>query len=193
MNSRIVSLVFVFACTALPVHAQPTLRSLAREVRALTARVTTLENDVAKLNGQITADELVGTYTVTSFETEMSVGLMTTPGPSFGLNVAPSTGVSVFVGTATLAADGTLSLSLTQTGNTLAYDTIVQGVPAWNLVPGSHSGVETGTWTYANGTVTFGGASLSVAAGGRLLIFANSSNPNPSHGNSQLVILTRLQ
>jgi hypothetical protein len=180
---------------------------LVSRVAALTARVSALETQqaetsalaarVAKLEGQITAADLVGTYTGTSFLSKLSNNLIGSIGPFFGLPGAQIT-MGVQVGTATLAADGTVSINLTNTHNTLGYDgiTVTLGgpVPAWGLVPETTNGGANTTWTYANGSVTLAtGPSLSVAAGGRLLIFASSSNPNARQGDSQLVILTRLQ
>jgi len=60
-------------------------------------------------------------------------------------------------------------------------------------VPNSFSNGGNFIWTYSNGTVVVsGGPSFSVAAGGRLLIFAVSDNRN-ANGDSELMILTRLQ
>jgi hypothetical protein len=172
MNLRALSLFSAAAFTALSAQAQnpgATVESLASDLAALTARV-------AKLEGQIVAADLVGTYAVHGIQVELSGG-----------NSAQVSSY-VFVGTAVLAADGTASLTATESGNTLFIGSSSSVSPFM----GSGGGTMTTTWTYADGTVTTpGGApSLVVAAGGRILI---GSSANPSDGTNVLLILTRLQ
>jgi len=172
MNPRVPSLFFAVAFAALLAQAQnpaPTIESLASDLAALTARV-------AKLEGQIVAADLVGTYALRGIQVELSGG--------------SSTQVSsyVYLGTAVLAADGTATLTGTESGNTLLFGSSSSVSPFM----GSGGGTFTTTWTYADGTVTtLGGAlPLAVAAGGRILI---GSSANNSDGTNVLLILTRLQ
>jgi hypothetical protein len=174
MNLRAASLFVAFAFAALPTQAQgPTLQSLASDLAALTARV-------AKLEGQIVAADLVGTYAIHGIQNEMSA-----PGSPGG-----STQISsyVFLGTVALAADGTGSLNGTESGNTLFLG------PQSSVQPfqGSDSPPPTIDWTYADGTVTAlgGSLSLSVTAGGRVLVGAGA---NHTDGTNVLLIFTRLQ
>jgi hypothetical protein len=172
INLRASSLFFAAAFTALSAQAQnpgATIESLASDLAALTARV-------AKLEGQIVAADLVGTYALHGFQVELSGG--------------KSTQVSsyVYVGTAVLAADGTASLTATESGNTL----LIGSSSSVSPFMGSGGGTFTSTWTYADGTLTFPGGlpTVSVAAGGRLLI---GSGANPSDGTNVLLIFTRLK
>src|SRR2546423_11112564 len=69
MNFRAASVLFAFAFVTLPIEAQspPTVQSLASDLAALTERV-------AKLEGQIVAADLVGTYALNGFQIELSGG-----------------------------------------------------------------------------------------------------------------------
>ena len=169
-NLPAVSLFFAFTLAALPTQAQsPTVESLASDLAALTARV-------AKLEGQIVAADLVGTYSIHGIQNELSVS----GGP-------PKISSYVFLGTVTLAADGTGSLSPQQSGNTLVLG------PQSSVQPFQGSSPPpTIDWSYADGTVTaLGGAlSLSVTAGGRVLVGAGA---NHADGTNVLLIFTRLQ
>ena len=172
MNLRAASLFFAFTLAALPTQAQsPTVESLASDLAALTARV-------AKLEGQIVAADLVGAYAIHGIQNELSASGGSAQISSY-----------VFLGTVTLAADGTASLNFTQqNGNTLVLG------PQSSVQPfqGSGNPPPTIDWTYADGTVTaLGGAvSLSVAAGGRVLVGASA---NHADGTNVLLIFTRLQ
>src|SRR5437588_12907732 len=109
MNLRPASLFFdfAFAFAALPAQAQnpPTIQSLASDLAALTERV-------AKLEGQIVAADLVGTYALNGFQIELSGGAG-----------RPAQVASyVFAGTVTLNADGSVSfIAPPENGNTLAF------------------------------------------------------------------------
>jgi len=174
MNLRAASLFFAFAFAALPTQAQtpPTIQSLASDLAALTQRV-------AKLEGQIVAADLVGTYAFRGFQIELGGGASRTAQVSS----------YVFEGTVTLNADGTASLSAApENGNTLSFTT-----PAMvSIFKGNDGGSGSTTWTYSDGTVSVvGGAPpLSVAAGGRVLVGVGA---NPDDGTDVLLILTRLQ
>jgi len=170
------SLLLAVAFAALSAQAQnpgATVESLASDLAALKARVD-------KLEGQIVAADLVGTYALRGIQLELSGGA--------GRPAQVSS--YVYVGTVTLNADGTASFNaLSENGNTLSFTT-----PAMvSIFKGSDDGGSgSTTWTYSNGSVTVvGGAPpLSVAAGGRVLIGVGS---NPDDGTDVLLILTRLQ
>jgi hypothetical protein len=174
MKRRVPSLFFAVVFAALSAQAQnpgATVESLANDLAALTARV-------AKLEGQIVAADLVGTYALRGIQLELSGG----PG-----NPAQVSSY-VLVGTVTLNTDGTVSISASPAnGNTLSFTT----PPSVSVFQGSGNGGGSTTWTYDNGSVTvFGGVPLSVAAGGRVLIGVSA---NPADGTDVLLILTRLQ
>jgi hypothetical protein len=175
MKFRGPSLLLAVAFTALSAQAQnsgATIDSLASDLAALTARV-------AKLEGQIVAADLVGTYTLRGIQLELSGGA--------GRPAQVSS--YVYVGTVTLNADGTASFNaLSQSGNTLSFTT-----PAMvSIFKGSNDGGSGGaTWTSSDGSVTVAGGvpPLSVAAGGRVLVGVGA---NPNDGTDVLLILTRL-
>src|SRR4051812_12587977 len=93
-------LIFVAAYSARAQSSGPTIESLAASLEALTARV-------AKLEGQITSADLVGTYALQGFQVE--------------LGGAPARVSSyVFSASVTLNADGTVAfVGSPETGNTL--------------------------------------------------------------------------
>jgi hypothetical protein len=172
-NLRALSLCFAVAFAALPAQAQnsgATVDSLASDLAALTARV-------AKLEGQIVAADLVGTYAINGIQVELSGGN------------SPQVSSYVFMGTVVLAADGTVSLTTAApSGNTLSIGSPSSVSP---FMGNGGGGTQTFTWTYAAGTVTLQGGAppLAVAAGGRILIGASA---NPVDGTNVLLILTRL-
>jgi hypothetical protein len=161
---------FVVAFAALPAHAQD-----------LDARVAALENAVAKLNGQITADDLVGTYAIHVLESEMHA-----PSSPGGFPTQVSSYVTA--GTVVLAADFTVTLNGTTSGNTLFF--FPPDGPSLAPIDGSPN--LTGNWMYTDGTLTISGGAppLSVAAGGRVLIGTAADHDS---GHDVLLILTRLQ
>jgi hypothetical protein len=172
---RFTSLFFAALFTALSANAQSsgaTIDSLASDLAALTARV-------AKLEGQIVAADLVGTYAIHGIQVELS-----------GSGNSAQVSSYVLVGTVVLAADGTASLTtVAPSGNTLSIGSASSVSPFM----GNGGGSGTGTWTYnADGTVTLQGGAppLAVAAGGRILI---GSSANNSDGTNVLLIFTRLQ
>jgi hypothetical protein len=175
MKLRVPSLFFAVAFAALSAQAQnpgATIDSVASDLAALAARV-------AKLEGQIVAADLVGTYALRAIQLELSGGA--------GSPAQVSS--YVIVGTVTLNADGTVSISASPAnGNTLSFTT----PPSVSIFQGSGNGVGSTTWTYDNGSVTVvGGAPpLTVAAGGRVLVGVSA---NRDDGTDVLLILTRLQ
>ena len=175
MSRRTSSLCFAVVFAALSAHAQnsgATVDSLASDLAALTARV-------AKLEGQIVAADLVGTYAFSGIQVELSAS-----------GNSPQVSSYVFMGTLVLAADGTGSLTAAApTGNTLSIGANSSVSP---FMGNGGGGTSPTTWTYGNGTLTVAGGAppLAVAAGGRILIGASA---NPSDGTNVLLILTRLQ
>jgi hypothetical protein len=165
-----------FACVAFgapPAGAGNPVQALSDQLAALTARV-------AKLEGQITAADLVGTYAVHGFQTELRAA---------GGGAPTQVASYIYVGTAALTADNSTTLTLTEEGSRLLFTAPPSVVP-----DGPIAGSLSGTWTYANGVVTAseGGSPipLNVAVGGRVLIGASA---NHSDGTNVLLIFTRLQ
>src|SRR5262249_57688221 len=95
---RTVCFVVALACTPRPAHAQGPNNSLNARVAALEAAVAALQNNltaeagaraaadtalqgrVSKLGGDITADDLVGTYTIAGIQNRLQrVGVFYTP------------------------------------------------------------------------------------------------------------------
>lgn len=181
MRNSVLSCLLAGACTF--VSAQVTLPNTftagsparAAEVnanfQALTTALNGLTTRVAKLEGQITANDLVGTYAVSQFQTE--------------LGGAPAARVAVYTGggSVTLAANGTGSLignvelghQLNLLGATLAAINRPQPPDAL-------------AWSYSGGTLNIDGGVFYVVAGGRLLI---RSGTNPADGTNVLLLLTR--
>ena len=126
MNLRAVFLLFAVAFIAPNAQAQNPASLLGRvnaledavsalqaTVSALQSNIGTLQTSVAKLNGQITANDLVGTYAFHGFQVELSAG-----NSALRPNQVSS---YVFLGTLTLNANGTASISSdSPNGNTLA-------------------------------------------------------------------------
>jgi hypothetical protein len=175
LKLRVPALFFAIAFAALSAQAQnpaATIESLASDLAALTARV-------AKLEGQIVAADLVGTYALRAIQLELSGGA--------GRPAQVSS--YVIVGTVTLNADGTVAISASPAGgNTLSFT----NPPSVSIFQGSGNGGGITTWTYTDGSVTLVGGvpPLSVAAGGRVLVGVGT---NPDDGTDVLLILTRLQ
>jgi hypothetical protein len=174
---RVASLFFVvaFVFAPLPAHAQGPTRGAGN---SLAARLDALELRVAKLEGNITAADLVGTYRVVGLITDLDGG-----------PPASVTMLTVF-GTATLAADGTGTLQ--QAAG--AID-LVQGNP-WTDHPFFLPAEETAiTWDYASGILHISDGTpnldvnFNVGAGGRVLTLAELSDDN----TADLFIVTRLR
>ncbi len=135
-----------------------------------------LEARVAKLEGQIQASDLVGSYALNAFQVELNSNNQG----------RPSVSSYVLGGTVVLSSNGTFSFSTSENGNELLL-----GTPP-SMQPFQHSNAPfTSTWTYAGGTVTLQGLNLTLSAAmaGRVLI---SSGSNHSDGTNVIVILTRL-
>ena len=124
---------------------------------ALIAAINDLSARVSKLEGNIVAADLVGTYTLNQFQTELG-----------GVTTSERVAVYTGGGTVTLATDGSLTIS----GNRELGHQL--NLAAGNLVAIDRlqvSDIVTG-WAYVGGKVEVSGLSLSfaVANGGRLLV-----------------------
>ena len=189
MKIRIAALAFVGAIASLPAYAQgpggppPNYQQLVSQLADLQARV-------AKLEGNITAADVAGTYTVLVLDT-----VMTGFRPGTPPHLATIETTSVF-GTITLDANGTGSTSVIECeGSRL---TLATG--AMTGVDCSESENTSVTWTYAAGvaTITFlnDGDQIPfvVGLGGRLLIAgAAPFHPGDPSSDSILLLLTRLR
>ena len=143
------------------------------EATARAAGDSTLQGQIDKLNGNIVPADLVGTYAVHFVSTAMD-------GP-------PNQIISYVVkGTATLAADNTGSASLTAAGISWTEGTPAQN---WAREEGGEVIEFDFTWSYSGGTFSsassheFGDFSLSVAAGGQVMVTAEGGAP----GNNQFL------
>lgn len=193
MTSRVRSvLVAFFVALALPVYAQgqggPPSNSLAGQLQALTARV-------AKLEGNITAADLAGTYNFLILDTQMS-GVH----PPDGVATIRTSGERA---TLALNADGTGSASGLSCGGsrlTVATGALTDAGGDEDLDCSKSGATVDVTWTYAGGviTITFlddgDQIPFSVALGGRLLIVGGASFYACCAGSEQsLFIATRLK
>jgi hypothetical protein len=141
--------------------------------QALATAVNTLTTRVAKLEGQVTAADLAGTYALHQFQSELGGG------GAQRVAVYTNNGTA----TVTLAANGTATTtSVTSQGHQL------------NLPAGTLTAVNTTdpaanlTWTLTAGRVNLFGGDFSVADGGRLLI---RTSVNPADGTNVLLLLVR--
>lgn len=143
--------------------------------QALATAVNGLAGRVARLEGQVTAADLVGTYTINYFQTEM-VGA---GGNSHVASYAAG-------GTATLAANGVATLSpITEVGHQLNF-TAGGGGSRTPINRTDTGGVV--SWSLSGGTVRMFDRNFTIADGGRLLILTTS---NPADGSTVLFLLTR--
>ena len=144
----------------------------------LAARLEALEARVARLEGNITDADLVGTYRVTGF-----IG---------GTAADPNASVSIgaIFGTVTLNANHTATGEFGIIGNSL-----VQGTPWISSILSFPPEPSTATWSYADGVlhVTDGTENVdtffNVGLGGRVLTFAGLGDD----GEVNVIILTRLR
>lgn len=181
MRSSIAALFFVAYCTS--ASAQVTVPNTftagaparAADVnanfQALVTAVNSLGSRISKLEGQIAASDLVGTYAVNQFQSELGGGA--------------SERVAIYTGggTVNLAANGTGTISgNTELGHQL---NLPGGTLATINRPQASSNF---TWSWSSGTVTAFGSTFSVVAGGRLLI---TTSTNPADGTNVILLLTR--
>lgn len=141
--------------------------------QALVTGINALSSRVSKLEGQITSSDLVGTYAVNQFQSELGGGA--------------SERVAIYTGggTVTLAVNGTGTLS----GNTELGHQL-------NLLGGTLTAINrpqttaaSFSWSLTNGTVAALGGTFSIVAGGRLLV---RTSANPVDGTNVLILLTRI-
>lgn len=165
-TTRLASLCFVvaFVFAPLPVRAQGPSSNIAARMAALEARV-------AKLEGQITAADLAGTYRVVGSQLDLD-----------GTNPAAIQSMAIS-GTVTLAGNFTGSSNVTGNGINLVLGNPPSELPIQFLDTGNFN------WTYANGTLSALGISFNVGAGGRVLTYSALDDDNVV----VLLILTRLQ
>ena len=182
MNIRVASLLFALVFAALPAHAQDQRGGLP----ALADRVAAMEARLDKLEGNIGAADLAGSYALALFESEL--GALIPGNPPRNAHIASI----VYTGTVMLNADGTGSFDATGNASTLT-----QG--PWTLTPDSGPVQDTFTWTFANSivTITFisdgSEGNFSVGPSGRLLVGAfTESHANNTRTEADLLILTRL-
>ena len=173
------SLFFLATLAFAPVQAEAQGPGAANNV---SARLAALEAKVAKLEGNITSADLVGSYRTAALTTDLDGG--------------SSASVTMFAygATTTLAADGTGEIIFG--GGTSGVIELVQGTP-WTdsaaLIPAQQP--ISITWSYANGVVhiTDGTVNLDlhldVGAGGRILTWAGLSDDN----TADIIIGTRLR
>ena len=182
MRSSVFALVFIVSCSAalaqvtvpntFAAGAPARAADVNANFQALVTAINSLGTRVSKLEGQIASSDLVGTYAINRFQSE--------------LGGVPSQRVAMYTseGTANFAADGTCTLlGTTERGHQL-------NLPGGAL--SAFNGAQTGslpcTWTFSGGKITAIGGTFSVVAGGRLLI---RTSANPADGTNVLVLLTR--
>jgi len=189
MKPRVASLLVAFAFLSVPVFAQgPPGGGGVNPVQALSNQLAALTARVSKLEGNIVASDLVGTYQFTVLDTVMNAAHPPQPA---------SINTSSASATLTLNADGTGSLSNLDCANSTLF------VGTGTMTGANNCGGETGvdvTWTYENGvtTITFlddgDVIPFPVAAGGRLMIGgAAPFHPGDPSSDSILFIVTRLK
>lgn len=149
--------------------------------QALATAINNLTTRVNKLEGQLVAGDLAGTYSNFVF------GVLATPQPSNSARVESYNSR----GTLILSANGTFSMSGTINGYSLT----------WNMTGGTVSGQteaipdnRSGTWSLSGNTLTLsssggGTASLAVTAGGRLFITGGPTGSGEAGG--ELVLFVR--
>lgn len=200
MKFRAVSLFLTLAIGALCAQAQVSagapqpktsqLQSFSKQVDTLTAQVSELRSTAAALQAKV--DELAnlirpglaGTYALVGIQNELDPLVVSPARPA-------SVGAYVYTGIVTIKANGTGSVSLTQSGSTLVFGQ--SSLTSADVPPG----VVTFDWTYANNIVTLSsasdpdlnGATFNVALGGQVWTHADGKI---SDGTDNLTILTRL-
>lgn len=191
--------VVVLAFAPLPAHAQGPGSNVNARVAALEAAVaalqsgqTALDGRVGKLEGNITAADLAGSYAVYLI----------------GISMDPPGSVATFNDMSSYVIRGTLTLTATTgTSGTGTLNGVGDGIEVtehspsenwtWAATPvGGFAQSTNLTWTYNSGTRTlsidpdagFNAFDLSVAVGGQLLVSAKGGTPS---NNQQLLVVTR--
>jgi hypothetical protein len=200
MKSRLASFLLASALISAPAFAQGppggvpggsgsgAIQSLANDLAALTARV-------AKLEGDIVAADLAGTYALLGINTSISALRPGLPGQPPVANAEIS--LEAFRGKLTLTADGNGHLS-DVSGE---FTTLTQGL--WTVTGGSDTngtGATDVKWTYADGviTITFlddgDEVPFTVGIGGRFFVMSFAPfHPGDASGQQFLVMATRLK
>jgi hypothetical protein len=140
---------------------------------ALATAIDNLTSRVSKLEGQLTAADMVGTYAITGLSVTVS-------------SQAQVTNNSV-QGTLNLNANGTYSLSISG-GIAFSLNWIFVGsnpvqsasAPYQTITPPLYN--ESGTWSLSGNTLSLnpsggGGGSVVVTAGGRLFVTSSATSP----------------
>lgn len=136
------------------------------------ANFKSLSDRLDKLEGNTTvAADLVGTYIVNDLQSELHGD-----GTSSGEVDSYQHGGGKVV----FNADGTGSFNAPESG---------YGLNAGTQTIWSKSTSLSGSWSYANGSVSFLGGNFTVVPGGKLLI---RSSTNPADGTTVLIILTKI-
>jgi hypothetical protein len=184
----LLSIAFVFS--ALPARAQgPGPGGPPPSYQQLVSQLADLQARVARLEGNITAADLAGTYTALIMDITMD-----------GFRAG---GQSATITTDTTRASLTLNADGTGSGSGFSCEqstlTLATGALSGGSCGEGGSGGEV-TWTYANGvaTITFlddgDQIPFTVAAGGRLLIVGGSFFHDSDQSSNHLqFILTRLR
>ena len=142
--------------------------------QALVTAVNSLTARVGKLEGQVTAADLAGTYSLHQFQTELGGGV--------AQRVATYT--SNGTATVTLAANGAVTISsVTSQGHQL-------NLPGGTLTAiNANEPAGNSTWALVSGRVTLLGNEFSISDGGRLLI---RTSANAADGTNVLLLLVRM-
>jgi len=141
---------------------------------AVATAINNLAARVSKLEGVITAADIVGTYTVSGLQVELNQN-----------HIAHYT----YAGTAVFAANGNFTLTTTATGQ--QYNTLSETATVFSG-SGGNTSTDTSTWALIGSTVSIGGVfNYKVADAGKLLILANSSivAPTPSEPQSSVLLM----
>jgi len=156
-------------------------QALATAIDTLTARVDKLDGTTA-----VTMADLAGTYVINGLQTEV-----------FKDGGTPGGWIRnyTYQGTLTLAADGNLTLSNTETGTLFKLGVSGDMIPNISASPPAVSSYslpsnDSLTWSLSGGSLTMLGATFAIVSGGRLLI-QSSSNSAGFNGTSVLLLLTR--
>jgi hypothetical protein len=191
MTHRVASLFVALAFISAPVFAQGPPGGIpgGGGVQSLTKDLADLKARVDKLEGNIVAADLAGTYSVVGLSTTMTAFHAGAPPIPATINT------TAFSATFTLNAGGTGTASATLCqGSTLTQGSwAMQGVDCGQPATGI-------TWTYADGVVTItflsdgDGLPFNVGPGGRLLVNAFAGfHPSDPSSDQFLIIATRLR
>ena len=171
------------AQTSVPYTFTAGTTAIASEVnadfQALAATIDTLSVRVAKLEGQITASDLVGTYALTGIETEVTTQS----------NYRGWVSIKSLNATVTLAGNGMGTVS----GHSFPGYMFVVDVPSITPITLGRTGGATPlqnlSWSLSGSSITMLGGTFSIVPGGKLLI---SSTTDPVKQTIVLLLLTKI-